>query len=239
MLKGLRKILGLGSKGKEHRRPPYFSWSREGTGMLSPSLKENIAFFQKEFQGCFDIVFREFQIGNGRGPKGAVLFFEGLVDKKIINDNVLKPLMYLTSLDGKMPQDINAAVISRLNISVAKVQGEGYKEKIINAVLAGNAALLLDHSSKALIISVPGWERRGVEEPKAEKIIRGPREGFSETLSVNIALIRRRIQDTRLKIKIYNLGTRSKTKVALFYMEDITKGEILEEIGKAAFYRGL
>ncbi|HHU63595.1 MAG TPA: spore germination protein [Clostridiales bacterium] len=225
-------MLGLSSKDKKLRQKPHFSWCTKGESTLSHSLRDNMAFLQKSFQGCSDIVFREFGIGNGRGPKGAVIFFEGLVDKKIINDNVLKPLMYLTSLDGKMPDRVDAALIRQLNISVAEVREVKYRDEVIDAVLDGKAAVLIDRSTMALVLSIPGWERRKVEEPTSEKVIRGPREGFTETLSVNVALIRRRIKDTRLKIKTLSLGTRSKTRVALFYMEDVIKKEILEEIEK-------
>src|SRR5690606_12716058 len=83
-----------------------------------------------------------------------------------------------------------------------------------------------------IIISTKGWSIRGISQPETEAVVRGPREGFVETLRVNTTLIRRRIRDPRLKVKGYQIGERSKTDVCVMYIEDIVNQQALKEVDK-------
>ncbi len=88
----------------------------------------------------------------------------------------------------------------------------------------------MDENDIALQASTKGFPSRGVSEAKTEVVVQGPKDAFTEIGATNIVLIRRRIRDTKLKVKRTKVGKRSKTDVAILYMEDIVRKEILQEV---------
>ena len=105
-------------------------------------------------------------------------------------------------------------------------------EETIDAILIGETVLLLDGYDKVIILSSRGWPTRGIEESSSETAYRGPRDAFNETLKFNTTLIRRRVRDPKLKVKMYQIGRRSKTDVAVMYIEDIANKMFLDEVNK-------
>lgn len=84
--------------------------------------------------------------------------------------------------------------------------------------LAGTACLLVDGYDQAILIDARSYPARSVEEPEADKVLRGSHDGFTETIVQNTALIRRRIRDVNLRVEISRIGGKSKTDVVLCYM---------------------
>ncbi len=199
---------------------------------LSRSLENNLLYFRTVFQECSDVVFREFQMDFQKNHRGALLFIDGLADRKTIEEQVLRPVMALARHAERVQNGITANWLKEFNISIGKIKEETDRVELCTAILSGMAVLLVDNSRVALVLSVPGWEKRAVENSMLEKVVRGPKEGFVETISVNIALIRRRIRDPQLKVRVHELGKRSKTKVAILYMGDIAKEEVVAEVEK-------
>ena len=117
-------------------------------------------------------------------------------------------------------------------VTVAEMEEVNKWEDIIVHLLSGRAILMVEGMGPALSIDVTGWEHRGVEQPIAEAVIRGPRDSFTESIRINITLIRRRLRDRSLKVEMYKLGSRTRTDVALMYIADIIDPEILAEAQK-------
>jgi len=226
----LKKILP--DKGKSFNRKDHNLHRDREPERLSRSLENNLLYFRRVFQDCSDVVFREFQLDLQKNRRGALLYIEGLADKKTIEEQVLSPLMALARHTGRVENEITANWLKESNISIGEVKEETYRTELCTAILSGMAVLLVDNARVALILSVPGWEKRNVDTSMLEKVIRGPKEGFVETISVNIALIRRRIRDPQLRVRFHELGKRSKTKVAIMYMGDIAKEELVAEVEK-------
>lgn len=103
-------------------------------------------------------------------------------------------------------------------------------QEIIFGILEGNTVLLLDHCEEALIFSTKGGEKRSVDEPQTETVVRGPKDGFIESIAVNKALIRRRIKDPMLRMKGMQIGVRTKTNVEVTYIEGLVKDGLVEEV---------
>lgn len=103
-------------------------------------------------------------------------------------------------------------------------------ENILTDILSGNTLLLLEGCKKAIILSTKKYPSRGVGETQQEMVIRGPKDSFTENMRINTALIRRRIRDPRLKMEHTMTGERSKTDLAIIYMEDLVRPELLEKI---------
>lgn len=103
-------------------------------------------------------------------------------------------------------------------------------EEVVRNILTGIPCLVLEGYSKVISIDARTYPARGVEEPEKDKVMRGSRDGFVETLVFNTALIRRRIRDPRLTMCIMEAGTVSHTDIVLCYMDDRVEKKFLEEV---------
>lgn len=103
---------------------------------------------------------------------------------------------------------------------------------ILEYLTQGHAILIRKIKKKLNVykLSLPGWQLRPIEEPISEPVIRGPREGFTETLTVNTAMIRRWINNPALRIDQMTVGERSKTNVRLLYLNDVANPTIIKEV---------
>lgn len=198
---------------------------------LSKNIDSNVQALKQIFGISTDIIYREFQFA---GLKKAVLIFiDGFVDTQSVDSAVLQPLINYNmtpSKDGKtffvkMSKLIQDDVIYASNI---KISNNIYTTA--DDVVSGNCALLIDGEEQSIIIDLKKFDKRAVEEPQIESVIRGPREGFTENLSTNIILIRRRLRTPRLKIETSTLGRISKTSIAVLYIDNVVKESLLKEV---------
>lgn len=105
-------------------------------------------------------------------------------------------------------------------------------DAIVKGVLEGQTVFLFDHHVTAVIIDNKGGEKRNLEEPTTEALIRGPRVGFLEDISINIALIRQQLNDQNLRFKTFQIGRRSTKTVKVAYLEDVTNPYLIDEVEK-------
>lgn len=103
-------------------------------------------------------------------------------------------------------------------------------EEAATALFTGDVILFVDGFDKAMKIPDKGYPAMAVKEPDSEKVIRGSKEGFADSIKVNTALIRKRLRTPKLKVKEVKMGTRSNTNVDIVYMEDLVYPGILEEV---------
>lgn len=203
---------------------------------LSKVLAANIAMFKERFQGSVDIVFREFKIGFKQQNRAVLIFADGLVNGQVLQTAILQPLMFdLTeeqAKPGNLPEQNLLILIKEFALPNKNVQEITEAGKVIAGVLDGNTLLLIDGFNSALQIGTQGWESRAVEEPSTETVVRGPREGFTENISVNSALLRRKIKNCGLRIEGLNLGARTRTSVYLAYINGVVKENLVEEVKK-------
>lgn len=199
---------------------------------LSIDLDSNVALFKKIFGETSDLVVREFYFGAQKEIRVALVAIDGLVDKDSISEAVLKPLVFRTLGDGNeeiLPENAYDLIfdwlVTFLNIKEIKEVG-----KLLDLVLAGFAAFFIDGFAQALAIEVKGWKDRGIEEPKTEAFVRGPRDGFIETLRTNTALIRRRIRTPRLRFDMCQVGRISKTDICITYIDGLVNPDTMEEV---------
>lgn len=203
------------------------------TDKISKDIKVNIQRFKELFKDADDVVFRNIQIGKKNKKDACFIFIDGLVDKTVISDYAIEVLFEETELDQadlSSYKDSLSEKISKEYIAVHDVKEESNFEKLVEMILSGETVLLIDGSDAALLLSTRGWPTRGIQEPQTETVVRGPRDGFVETLRFNTALLRRHIKDPKLKVKSMQVGRRSKTDVAVVYIEDIANEQIVNEV---------
>jgi len=105
-------------------------------------------------------------------------------------------------------------------------------DKLASSVVYGDTLLLIDGVVSALIIDNKGWQVRAISQPDSEVVVRGPREGFTESIETNLSMISRKIINPDLKFESLEVGIRTKTKISICYLESLAADKILEELKK-------
>lgn len=153
-------------------------------------------------------------------------YIEGLSNVEEINDNVLSPLMK----DSEEQNSESSAPDPGQKISISNISKVKTFTDVIDQISSGNPVLLLDQKSEGFSAGLAKWEKRAIEEPQAESVIRGPREGFIESIGVNTALLRRKIKSPKFKIKKINIGRLTKTSVAVAYIDGVADQTLITEV---------
>ena len=170
----------------------------------------------------FDIIHRVIRLGD----TDACMY---LIDGFCKDELMQKILQYLMDLKAEdFPMD--AHEMSKIAIPYVEVDLDDTWEKILGALLSGVFVLLLDGYEKAVLIDARTYPARGVEEPDKDKVLRGAKDGFVETVVFNTALIRRRIRSTDLHMEMLNAGENSRTDIVLCYMESRVDPKLLTQI---------
>ncbi|MBR4296327.1 MAG: spore germination protein [Clostridia bacterium] len=192
---------------------------------LSKFYRENVALLDKELRvnESFDLLKKVMKIGN---DEITLYYIDGFV-----KDGVMEKLMiYFLSLDGLGETSEDSAdkfLISHLPYVEAEVTEDF--DNMIQMMLSG-ATLMLGSSfeDKAILIDSRSYPARETQEPENDRVMRGARDGFVETLIANTALIRRRIRDTALTMTYISVGKRTKTDIALCYLADKADPEYVD-----------
>jgi len=201
---------------------------------LRPKLKDNIGYIQKSLGGSTDLVIRELRVGRDGEHKAAVLFIDGLTDKKFITDSILDSLMLdIKASDTAKTVSSASDVVQALKdyvLTAGDIQDVADYETLFDAVLTGSTVILIDGHAQGVAAGTQGWEKRGVTETNTESTVRGPREGFSESLRTNTALIRRKIKNPKLWLETKEIGHETRTSVGIMYIKGIANEKIVEEV---------
>lgn len=186
-------------------------------------FEQNNQYLQDKLQTGinFDIVSRDITIGN----KKAVFFFIDGFCKDELMQKLLQFLMGLKEED--LPQ--KASELNKVMPYVEVDVSEDF-DVIIKNILSGVFAVLIDGYEECILIDSRTYPARGVEEPEKDKVLRGSKDGFVETVVFNTALIRRRIRSTDLRMEILTAGKTSRTDIVLCYMDTRVDHQFLKKI---------
>ncbi len=188
---------------------------------MNYSLKERIEGV-KNILTSEDILVAEFDSLSGK--KFACIYADGIVDKNMIGELVIKPL----KTAGK---DITAEGAKRMLASPDVKDGKDLPDAVKN-ISDGNAVLYIDGEEDFYIIGVKLPPGRSVAEPPTQVAVKGPREGFTEDIKINLGLVRKRLKSDKLKIKTITVGKQSHTTVAICYLEGVCPEGLPEKIEK-------
>ena len=193
---------------------------------VSASLTDNTKYMNRALpvKKSFDIIERNLIIG---GQNSAFYFIDGFT-----KDETMLKLMdsFLNISADDMPED--ATSFSTSCIPYVEVDILGDFDSIFKNLLSGVTCLFIDGYEAAIAIDCRTYPARGVSEPEKDKVLRGSRDGFVETLIFNTALIRRRIRDPKLTMEILTTGESSHTDIAMCYMEGRADKKLIEKIKK-------
>jgi spore germination protein KA len=193
---------------------------------LNNSLETNLLQLKAIIGDCPDILIRNYKAGAKEEINCAIILIEGMANQLLITEGIFKPLHHETNLTpANAFQKIKDSVTS-----IAEVKETKDFTNLVDALFNGNTIILIDGNSAALIGGTTQIASRSVSEPIIEPAIRGPRDGFTEVLKVNIALIRRRIKSPRLQTESFSIGNLSKNNVMIAYIAGVADETVLAEV---------
>lgn len=192
---------------------------------ISKNLKENLNFLSEKLGvgESFDVISRPLKVAE---KNAFLLFIDGLVKDQVML-RILDSLMKLKRKDLKI-DDIESLI--KTSIGYIEVESVSTLEEVVDNVLAGPLALLIDGENEAIIIDAREYPVRNPEEPDLERVTRGPRDGLVETVVFNTALVRRRLRDPSLRNEILKVGLRTKTDIVVSYIKDKCDPSLVENI---------
>ena len=227
--------------------------NKKSEDKIFQSVSVNKEYMQAKYNTLInsDIVLREFTLNaRGRQYNAFIIYIDGMIDSKIMDDFILKPLIIRNRnnlFDGPQNKVVSEAITN--NITVRKVKKFDLANYLINSLIpqnsvkqantfsevldginSGNCALFVDTIAVAFDIELKGFKQRSVDKPNNEIIIKGPHEAFVENIRTNTSLIRRIINNENLIIENISVGKITKTKCAVCYMKNITNEDLVNEV---------
>ncbi|MCL2204672.1 MAG: spore germination protein [Defluviitaleaceae bacterium] len=204
----------------------------KNTTPISSYIKENMQLVESLFTDSQDFIGRYFPVGGKNAPWIYVAYFDAMNDRETFDLSVVRHLFEM-DWDALSFEEKNADLYKTLlnrGIATVDFSEADNMEDVLYFIMAGDTAVFLDGCTKVIIVATRGFPNRGIQAAETEVVVQGPREAFSEVMRFNTALVRRRIRDTGLKVKQRKLGVRSQTDIALMYIEDIVRPEVLREV---------
>lgn len=220
---------------------------------LFPNISKNLEIITTRYNAMInsDIIIREFNlIAKNKEYKAFILYIDGMVDTKIVNQFVLDPLMLRNQANTYTnPETDGLQEVVTNHIVVRKVKKFDLSSYILNhlipqnsvkqvdtfddvssSVNSGNCLLFVDTLNIAFDIDAKGFKQRSVGKPENEIVIRGSQEGFTENIRTNTSLLRRLCNNEKLIIENLEVGNLTKTKCAICYMKNIANNDLIAEV---------
>ncbi len=192
---------------------------------LTNGIEENTAAICKAFER--DTTFKIRGVDNQFVPrlKSVICYIEGMANASFISDGIIKAILEARRIseDKNLVDAVMEDVLFASELT--KVQTV---DEVVKKVASGDCAVLLEGMEYAIIIGAKGFQMRSVSEPQNERIIKGPREGFTESVVVNTSLLRKKIQNSDVKFEFLKIGELYDTTVCLTYVDSVVDKNALK-----------
>lgn len=192
------------------------------TTPLPAALPAALTALRTAFANSADLVVREARVA---GHRVAFLSIEGMVDRQILSESVILPLLQLPEAypdPAVLYRTVRESVVGFTDLLEADTV-----ERLAELLVSGFAAVLIHGVGTALLGGLQAFMIRGVGEPSSETGVRGSREGFTEALRVNLSLVRRRLKTPQLTFEMHTVGAAGQTAVCLCYLRNRTSPQLL------------
>ena len=179
-----------------------------------------------------DIVFTDINIGEKNSITLTVVYVDGLIDKKLLNDDILKPLIQEPDIRTANSENKVMKHIENGQVYCSYPKTRTKAKDCINDIINGSAALIFDKEKAAITFDVKGFDKRAITEPTGENVVKGSKDAFVETLRVNTAIIRRKIKTPDLVVEETTVGKQTLTSIGIVYIDGIANRHIVDEVKK-------
>lgn len=192
---------------------------------IAKELDSNINYIKDRLGvgETFDIIFREYQAGKKRAASFSI--------NGMTNDVVLTNVF--EELTAYKQEELTINTFQKLFYSRAihsQVKLVENMNDAITSLLSGELLFFVEGEAQVMVIDARAYPVRAPAESNIEKVTRGSRDSFVETIVFNTALIRRRLRDPNLRFEIVKVGTRSQSDIAVAYIKDITNQKLVETV---------
>ncbi|MDR1892994.1 MAG: spore germination protein [Oscillospiraceae bacterium] len=191
--------------------------------MLTASLDENSQTLKTIFSDDGTLRVREAR--SKCGERFVIAFCDGMIDNTVINVNIVKAL-----LSEEIPRAGDLQNLLEKSIQVNSFDTASDWTTLADGISYGDTLLLIEDCAEGALLSTKSFATRSISEPEAEKILSGPREGFCESVMINLSMLRRKLRNPDLKIKFRQIGARTKTQVAVCYLGTLVDKNLLAEL---------
>lgn len=172
----------------------------------------------------FDIIEREIELSN----KKAVMFYiDGFV-----KDDTMERIMEFFYENTREEITDDARTFASHCVPYVEVEVTGDLDSIVKNVLSGISCMMIDGFTECIMLDMRTYPQRTTSEPQDDKVLRGSKDGFVETLIFNCALIRRRIRDPQFTTMALAAGSSSQTDIVMCYMENKVDKSLLKTLKK-------
>lgn len=201
---------------------------RDSENELPSTIEENIDFIKERFNAKVnkDIIIRQFMVGGKY--KAFIAYLDGMVDRTTINSFILRPL--LKEISEEVPGSCQLEYILSNVLETNQAKKIEKPEDVIYDILTGNTCLYVDGCNYYLSNETKGYDKRGVEKPVVEGVVKGAQEAFNENLRTNITLLRRIIKNNRLTTEFIKIGSLNQNYCAIVYLDGIVNPAIVKEV---------
>lgn len=193
---------------------------------LSKKISNNTETFNCLFKDNNNFKTRKIINNQEKKVEFLLCFINGIVDPKIINEDIIKPLSMHTFNHKKHLLTKIATEVIFIN----EIKESNDIKEIVEGITSGDTILILDGCDKVLILNTKFFPTRAISEPESEKILSGPREGFNESLTTNLSLLQRKFKTNQLRTKIMTIGKQTNTDICICYVESVVDKEILNNL---------
>lgn len=192
---------------------------------VTGNYDKDFAYVRNRFQVPInnDVVMRELVLKNE--IRAFIVFYDGMSDSQQLNDNIITPLLKLPHIDGG---DFGEDLYKEFTTHNQATQ-EKNMDNIIDEVNFGSCGLFVEGVACGYVFDVRSWEHRGISKPENEQSIYGPQEAFAEMLRTNTALIRKILKTEKLVANGVKIGTVSKTRGVLLYLDGVVNDKLVNE----------
>lgn len=194
--------------------------------VISISIQENKDTLKNIFKNSADLKFYDCE--SVCGVKAMIVFIEELVKKEVLDRDVINPFILNTSNEkASKIKDFNTF---KKILPVSEIKEIKDLSSAIEEIINGGTVIFCEGIDFAISVSCRGWEKRAINEPTAEIVVKGPKEGFIENLNVNRSLLRVKIKNPNLVFEEMQIGSLTKTKINIIYIDGVVDVSVLEEV---------
>jgi spore germination protein KA len=192
----------------------------------SKDLLRNKKFLQNIFNNCADITTREIAIIGDTNYRAICIYVANMIPQEVLENTINK----LTIAAPNYQHIANIDEYCKITLGIDDRDTKRDLNKIVEHIIEGSLVIFINGHDKAYICDLKQPPARAVEQPVTENVIRGPREGFTESHATNICLVRKKISSPNLKVETFKIGRQTKTNVSMLYMSNIVNKNIVEEV---------
>ena len=194
---------------------------------IAKSLNDNLTELRRAFGKTSDFHHEQIHVGE---QEGLLLYLETMTSQQVMAEAVRKPLALATVRSSKIVDQAGVDLLRKDFFVGCASQLHGDLKKVVEDIMDGCAVVIVQGVPYALSLRIDNIEKRGIEEPSTQTIVRGPKDGFTESIGTNMSLIRRRLKNPKLQFELFTIGKESRTQLVLSYVDGVINSSTLKEV---------